>query len=343
MITSDPNAAVAEGAGGSADYRVPAAVPVDLVTAAQRMTFKDVTRAVRTRQWAKNALLFPGFVFAGLLRSPLPVREGALIRVLLAFICFCALSGTAYLINDWLDIERDRAHPIKRNRPLASGRMTTRVAALFISLLLITAVIAAAAVVALQPRAWGFPVTAILYFGLTITYSLLLKHEVIVDVLCVAAGFVLRVVAGCVAIPVAISPWIIFCTFTLALFIALCKRRAELLEMGEQSATTRSVLPHYSVPLLDTFIAVAAGLTITAYSLYTFNAPRQGSTALSANLHDSPILMTTIPCVVYGIFRYLLLAHSSPVGGEPEQMLRDRPLMLNVALWAVLVAGLTML
>src|SRR5436305_1274207 len=110
MITSDPNDALADGAGHPAEFRVPAAVPAALVTAAQRMTFKDVTRAVRTRQWAKNALLFPGFVFAGLLRSPLPVREGALIRVLLAFICFCALSGTAYLINDWLDIERDRAH-----------------------------------------------------------------------------------------------------------------------------------------------------------------------------------------------------------------------------------------
>jgi hypothetical protein len=147
------------------------------------------------------------------------------------------------------------------------------------------------------------------------------------------------VVAGCLAIPVTISPWIIFCTFTLALFIALCKRRAELLEMGEQSASTRRVLPFYTVELLNTFIAIAAGLTITAYSLYTFNAPL--STALSPTLHDKPLLMSTIPFVVYGVFRYLFLAHSSPVGGEPEHMLRDKPLMLNVLLWALLVAALT--
>ncbi|MBV9866654.1 MAG: decaprenyl-phosphate phosphoribosyltransferase [Abitibacteriaceae bacterium] len=316
-------------------------VMADFSPEAARLNFKDIIRAVRTRQWAKNALIFAGFVFAGQLRQPDTVLLYGAIRVLLAFICFCALSGAAYLLNDWCDVERDRVHPIKRNRPLASGRMTPRVALFLMMLLMLVAVIAASVVYILEPAAWGFPVTAILYFALTITYSLVLKHEVIIDVLCIAAGFVLRVVAGCVALPVAISPWIIFCTFTLALFIALCKRRAELLEMGQQSATTRKVLPHYTVPMLDTFIAVTAGLTITAYSLYTFNAPR--STALSSRLHDTPLLMITIPCVVYGIFRYLLLAHSSSVGGEPEQMLRDKPLMWNVAVWGLLVAVLTLL
>jgi rhodanese-related sulfurtransferase len=145
----------------------------------------------------------------------------------------------------------------------------------------------------------------------------------------VAAGFVLRVAAGCLAIPVRISEWIIFCTFTLALFIALCKRRAELLEMGEQSADTRRVLPLYTVPMLDTFISIAAGLTITAYSLYTFTASHKAVLGPMENSAPFPFLMTTIPFVVYGIFRYLLLAHSSPVGGEPEQMLRDRPLVLH--------------
>jgi 4-hydroxybenzoate polyprenyltransferase len=195
--------------------------------------------------------------------------------------------------------------------------------------------------VRLQPDAWGFAVAALFYFGLTLAYSWRLKHEVIIDVLCVAAGFVIRVVAGCLAIPVLISPWIIFCTFTLALFIALCKRRAELLEMGEGASDTRRVLPLYTVPLLDTFIAVASGLTITAYSLYTFNAP--ASTALSPALHDKPLMMTSIPFVVYGVFRFLFLAHSSPVGGEPESMLRDKPLVINVALWTLLVATLTII
>lgn len=313
----------------------------DVFPAAARLSFKDVTRATRTRQWAKNILIFAGFVFAGELRQPRAVLQFGAIRVLLAFICFCALSGTAYLINDWCDIERDRLHPLKRYRPMAAGRMTQRVAGCLILLLGMVAVLAASVVYVLEPAAWGFPVAALCYFVLTISYSLVLKHEVIVDVIAVAAGFVLRVVAGCVALPVAVSPWIIFCTFTLALFIALCKRRAELLEMGEGAAGTRRVLPHYTVSMLDTFIAVAAGLTITAYSLYTFIA--RDSTALSSRLHDSPLLMTSIPFVVYGIFRYLLLAHSSPVGGEPEQMLRDKPLVINIALWGLLVAVLTIL
>jgi 4-hydroxybenzoate polyprenyltransferase len=309
-----------------------------LQTSSQQLSLRDVSRAVRTRQWAKNTLVFAGFLFAGRLRQPPEVLWNELARVMLAFICFCALSGVAYLINDWRDLDRDRLHPIKKDRPLASGRLSQKGATFLIVLLTLVAFGSGGAVYLLQPGAWGLPVAGIAYFVLTLAYSLWLKHEVIIDVLCVAAGFVLRVVAGCVAIPVAISPWIVFCTFTLALFIALCKRRAELMELGEHSGT-RKVLSGYSVPLLDTFIAVATGLTITSYSLYTFNAH---SIALG-RLADTPLMMTTIPFVVYGIFRYLLLAHSSPVGGEPEQMLRDKPLMLNVLLWALLVAALTVL
>jgi heme O synthase-like polyprenyltransferase len=312
-----------------------------LAPASAPLSLRDITRAVRTRQWAKNVLIFGGFIFAGRLRQPWETMQPQLARVLLAFACFCALSGAAYLINDWQDIARDRLHPKKKDRPLASGRMSTRVALVLLLALLAIAFVTAALVLKMSPDAWGFPVAAIFYFGLTLAYSLALKHEVIVDVLCVASGFVVRVAAGCLAIPVKISPWIIFCTFTLALFVALCKRRAELLEMGESAADTRSVLPLYSVALLDTLIAIAAGLTITAYSLYTFNAPLQGSIALSPALRDTPVLMTSIPFVVYGVFRFLFLAHSSAVGGEPETMLRDKPLMLNAFLWAVLVAALT--
>jgi len=314
-------------------------LPVQARSTPGRLSLRDISRAVRTRQWAKNALIFAGFVFAGRLRQPLDVVQIEALRVLLAFTCFCALSGAAYLINDWHDLPYDRLHPIKRNRPLAAGRITTRAVFALIVLLLAIAVFGAWLVWRLEPQAWAFPVTAIFYFVLTLSYSFFLKHEVIVDVLSIAAGFVVRVVAGCVAVPVAISPWIIFCTFTLALFIALCKRRAELLEVG--GADTRRVLPLYNVPMLDTFIAVAAGLTITAYSLYTFNAPQ--STALSPTLGHSPLLMTTIPFVVYGVFRYLFLAHSSPVGGEPEQMMRDMKMMANILLWGIVVALLTLL
>ena len=307
---------------------------------ATNLTIKDLSRAIRTRQWAKNALLFGGFVFAGGLRAAPAVFAGQFTRVLLAFACFCALSGAAYLINDWQDLERDRNHPIKKNRPLASGRLSLRGAAILIAFLLFFALAMTRAIVVLEPHALGFGFAAAAYFILTLAYSFALKHEVIIDVLCVAAGFVVRVVAGCLAVPVEISPWILFCTFNLALFVALCKRRSELLEVGH-SAGTRRVLQGYTPDMLDTFIAIAAGLTIISYSLYTFNAPH--TRALGVELGQTPLLMTSIPFVVYGVFRYLLLAHSSPVGGEPEQMLRDKPMMVSVALWGLWIVILTLL
>lgn len=303
---------------------------------------RDILSAVRTRQWAKNGLLFAGFLFAGRLRDFREAPEvfaSEVARVLLAFACFCALSGAAYLINDWRDVERDRLHPIKKNRPLAAGKISFRTALFLIGFCLAVAIVTAWLVVKMEAQALYFPLTAVAYFLLTLAYSFVLKNAVIVDVLAVAAGFVLRIAAGCVALPVEISRWILFCTFTLALFIALCKRRAEILELGEARENTRRVLTHYTVPLLDTFIAIAAGLTITAYSLYTFLASE--STALQGNRHA--LMMTTIPFVVYGVFRFLLLAHSSPVGGEPEQILRDKPMLFNIFLWALWVAVLTLL
>lgn len=305
----------------------------------QPSRFRDLAKAVRTRQWAKNALLFGGLIFAGRLRNPTGALAVELTQVLLAFICFCALSGAAYILNDWRDLENDRRHPIKCHRPLAAGRISLATAKSLVLGLLLCAVITSLAVVLLNRQAWGFPVAATGYFALTLAYSFALKHEVIVDVLCVASGFVLRVVAGCLAIPVEISPWIVFCTFNLALFIALSKRRAELLELGE-AAGTRKVLVGYNLSMLDTFISVASSLTIIAYSLYTFESKQEKALG---DLHQSHLMMITIPFVVYGVFRYLLLAHSSPVGGEPEQMLRDKPLMINVGLWIAVVACLTLL
>ncbi len=274
------------------------------------MQIRDISKAVRTRQWAKNALLFGGFIFAGRLRAPEAVLWDEALRVLLAFGCFCALSGAAYLLNDWLDIERDRLHPIKCNRPLAAGRISPRGAAVLFAGLLAIAILMAFAIGSHPPARW-FGVAGVAYFGLTVTYSLRLKHEVVIDVLAVALGFVVRVVAGCLAIPVVISPWILFCTFNLALFVALCKRRAELMEIGGDGAT-RGVLKGYTAEMLDTFISVAAGLTVISYSLYTFNAPLVKALG---SLSQTPLMMTSIPFVVYGVFRYLLLAHGSPVGG----------------------------
>ena len=305
------------------------------------MTIRDFTKAVRTRQWAKNALLFGGFIFAGRLRAPEAVLLDDALHVLLAFGCFCALSGAAYLLNDWMDIERDRLHPVKRERPLAAGRISPQGAlALFIGLIFVALLLATAIGVSHPASRW-FGVAGLAYFALTVSYSLRLKHEVVIDVLAVAMGFVVRVVAGCLAIPVLISPWILFCTFNLALFVALCKRRAELLEVGSDGAT-RGVLKGYTAEMLDTFISVAAGLTIISYSLYTFPSQERLVKPLGI-LAQTPLMMTSIPFVIYGVFRYLLIAHSSTVGGEPEQMLRDKPLVINVALWGLWVACLTLL
>jgi 4-hydroxybenzoate polyprenyltransferase len=313
------------------------------------VTTKEVTRfspraiphLIRVRQWAKNALIFAGFVFAGRLREAGINLWPEALRVLLAFVCFCALSGIAYVINDWADLARDRLHPVKKFRPLASGQISKRGAVLILVVLAIIALASGVLIRLSSSVPNGFVAAAAAYFALTLAYSFFLKHEVIIDVLCVAIGFVLRVVAGCLAVPVKISPWIIFCTFTLALFIGLCKRRAELHELGEQSAATRKVLLHYSTEMLDILIAVSAGLTIIAYSFYTFTA--RHADALGRVYGSTPLLMMTIPFVIYGVFRYLFLAISSSVGGEPEQMLRDKKLMANLALWALLIVALTLL
>ncbi len=301
-------------------------------------TAKAVLHLVRVRQWAKNSLLFAGFVFAGRLREAGPDLAFEAGQVFLAFVCFCALSGLAYVINDWADIERDRLHPVKKNRPLAAGTISRQSAVALVIVLFLTALLCLVWILQGSAQSWGFGVAAISYFALTLAYSFALKHEVIVDVLCVAVGFVLRVVAGCLAIPVTISPWIVFCTFSLALFIALCKRRAELNEIGDVG--TRNVLSRYTREMLDMLIAVSAGLTIIGYSFYTFLASHVD--ALGNTLHGTPLLMGTIPFVVYGLFRYLFLAISTPVGGEPERMLRDGRMLATVFLWSAIVVALTL-
>lgn len=304
----------------------------------RRPSARDFVHLVRVRQWAKNVLLFAGFIFAGRLREAGPHLAIEAAQVVCAFLCFCALSGAAYIINDWADIERDRLHPVKKNRPLAAGVVSKRTASIVIALLLGVALACTFFIFRSTGFSWSFALAAAGYFGLTLAYSFFLKHEVIVDVLCIAIGFVLRVIGGCLAIPVLISPWIVFCTFALALFIAACKRRSELNELGNSG--TRGVLLHYTQEMLDILIAVSAGLTIIGYSLYTFLASHVD--ALGTSTEGTPLLMATIPFVIYGVFRYLFLATSSPVGGEPERMLRDIRLMSAIALWTLLIIALTL-
>jgi 4-hydroxybenzoate polyprenyltransferase len=244
-------------------------------------------------------------------------------RTIAAFILFCAMSSAVYFINDLADIEKDRRHPRKRLRPLASGQLAP-----------MTATAAAVVLVAVTlPLAFilnlGFGLIALAYFGLNLAYSFYLKNLVIIDVMSVAAGFVLRAVAGAEVIQVPISPWLYVCTTLLALFISFSKRRHELLLLEGSANQHRQILDDYTIHLLDEFNAVVASTTIIAYSLYTFSAP---------NLPTNHNMMLTIPFVLYGIFRYMYLIHRKNEGGSPEEvLLKDRPFLVNMMLWGVAV------
>ena len=237
-------------------------------------------------------------------------------------VVFCALAGVVYLVNDLADLERDRLHPSKRTRPLASGALSPAVARAAAALLFAFAV---AAAWTLGP---GFLLCALAYPALGLAYSLALKHVVILDVLAVALGFVLRAVAGAFAIGVHFSPWLLVCTILLALFLVLAKRRHELVTLDD-AVGHRQILAEYSPYLLDQMIAVVTASCLTAYAFYTL-APE------TVEKYRTERLALTIPFVIYGIFRYLYLVHRRDQGGSPgDVLLTDRPLLAAVALWAV--------
>lgn len=272
--------------------------------------------SVRPKQWTKNLLLFLALIFARTLTDPSLVLLAGL-----AFVDFCLLAGATYLVNDLVDLEQDREHPIKRFRPIASGQLPPSVAAAA-SLALFAPGIALAWAVGTP-----FLLMAMLYVVLTLSYSFGLKHMVIMDVLAVAAGFVIRAAAGAVAISVPISPWLYVVTILGALFIAISKRRHELLLLQGNAANHRKILEEYSVPLLDQMISVVTSATVIAYSLYTFSAE---------NLPKNHAMMLTIPFLLYGIFRYLYLTHMKDVGGSPEEVLiADRPLLVTILGWGL--------
>ncbi len=272
--------------------------------------------SLRPKQWTKNGLLLLGLVFSLSLREPDLVA-----RALLAFLDFCALASATYLVNDVIDVKRDRQHPIKRRRPIASGEVS-RAAALALA----TVLLAAALALAINIDN-AFALTALAYPVVTMSYSLWLKHIAIVDVLAVAAGFVLRAAAGAVAIGVPISPWLYMCTLLGALFLAASKRRHEIVLLQGFAGEHRRSLEGYTVQLLDQMIAILASASVIAYSLYTFSAE---------NLPKNQTMMLTIPFVLYGIFRYLYLVQTREGGGTPEEaLLGDRPLLAAVVGWGV--------
>jgi 4-hydroxybenzoate polyprenyltransferase len=277
--------------------------------------------ALRPRQWAKNALLLIALVFAQRASDPASVRAA-----LLGVLSFCMLASAVYLGNDILDLERDRLHPEKRLRPIASGRLSVGVAAVAA-----VALCASALLLALfLPRT--FLACALGYLALQIAYSTRLKHVVLLDVFAIAAGFVLRIVAGAEAIEVPVSNWLYICTMLLALFLALAKRRAELALLGREAAQHRAILAEYSIQLTDQLLTIAASSALLSYALYTVSAETVAK-------FGSDRLKLTLPFVLFGLFRYLYLVHRQGEGGKPERVLfRDFPMQINLLAYA-LVAG----
>jgi 4-hydroxybenzoate polyprenyltransferase len=283
---------------------------------------RALIKSMRPMQWAKNAFVFAALIFDRQMLSFTP-----LLRTVAGFILLCMASSAVYLVNDIADAEADRNHPQKRNRPIASGALPVGVAATMAGILF---AISLGAGFALN---WKFGLVVLTYQILNILYSLHLKHVPIIDVMIVAAGFVLRVAGGVALIIVErFSPWLYVCTTLLALFIALGKRRAELTLLQKEANSHRRVLDGYSISFLDQLIVIVSGTTIVAYSLYTFSGD---------NLPANYMMMITIPFVVYGIFRYLHLIHVEDAGGAPEELVfSDLPLLITIVLWALTAAVL---
>jgi len=281
-----------------------------------RSTLAALAISLRPGQWTKNLLVFAGLVFGGRLLDGRAVLAAAW-----TFALFCALSGAIYLINDVRDQGGDKSHPLKRLRPIASGELQPSVALLTASALIAGSI---AGAYLLSPLLAGLAAT---YAALLALYSFILKHFVIVDVMTISAGFVLRATAGAVAVGVPSSSWLLTCTTLLALFLALSKRRHELVLLGGGAVDHRPILGEYSPYLLDQMISVVTASTVIAYSLYATSpetAARLGTSRLGV----------TIPFVLYGVFRYLYLVHGRQGGGSPTTLLLDdRPLLLCVGLW----------
>lgn len=285
-------------------------------------SLKALIKTMRPKQWTKNGFLFAALIFDAKLLDP-----RYLFQTVVGFILFCLISGVVYTINDLVDVDKDRQHPQKRNRPLASGALSMRFA------------IAAAIVIGLGSLAAAFRLNTIFawiltgYLALQIAYSFKLKQVVLLDVMTIAAGFVLRVGAGVPLVNAErFSPWLYICTTLLALFLGLGKRRGELLLLEDEAHNHRTTLSSYNLPFLDQLISVVTSSTVLAYALYTFSAP---------SLPDNHTMMLTIPFVIYGIFRYLFLTHVRQWTIPPDEvLLKDRPSQINIGLWGLLAIAI---
>lgn len=292
---------------------------------------KALFAAMRPRQWYKNLVIYVAFFFTVNEAWDFAAPDAAFVifaKMTAAAALFSALSGAVYIYNDILDADRDRRHPQKRHRPIASGRLP--VAAAWPA----AAVLAAAGVggaFALEP---AFGVIAAAYAAIQIAYSLFLKRAALVDVFVISLGMAMRAAAGAAVMQAPISPWLYLCAALAALVLALVKRRSELQRsvVGGDAATQRDSLGEYTVATLDRLITIAAAAALIAYSLYTFTAP---------NLPDNNAMMLTIPFVAFGVFRYIFLTDKSQAGESPEDLLfSDRPLVAALLLWLLSAAAI---
>jgi 4-hydroxybenzoate polyprenyltransferase len=304
----------------STNLTVPDASVSHIEASDRRSLALNLIISLRPAQWTKNLLVFAALVFAERLFEP-----RAVLLSVAAFAIFCALSGVVYLINDIADRRADREHPLKRRRPIAAGTLPVPLAATA------AAVIAAAALLSAFALGWKLGLVAAGYIALQALYSGPLKHIVIIDVLALSIGFVLRAAAGAVAIDVVVSHWLFVCTILLAMFIALAKRRHELVLLADGAASHRPILGEYSPYLLDQMIGVVTASTLIAYIFYTISPE-------TTQKFGTDLLGLTIPFPLYGIFRYLYLVHRREGGGSPAELLiNDRPLLVCVMLWVAAI------
>lgn len=283
------------------------------------MFFKPYLKLSRPKQWSKNVFVFGALFFSHQLFDIHRIE-----MAFLTFVAFCLASSSVYVLNDIVDVEKDRMHPKKKLRPLAAGTIKMPSAVVYGVLILAVSLFLSWFI------AWKVMLIVISYFVMNILYSFWLKHVVLIDVFVIAFGFVFRVLAGSYALPVAPSPWLLLCTLLLALFLGLCKRRAELLVLAEGASSHRKILNEYEDDkLVDQLIAVLSAATIMAYSLYAFSGPK-GSR-----------MMITIPFVIYALFRYLFLVYKRESGGEPANiLLGDKAFLIACLLWAVSSFGI---
>lgn len=297
----------------------------------------ELVRAMRPKEWIKNTFVFAAMVFS---QQRLWTHVDAVMTVVAAFVLFCMVASAIYLLNDLVDMEKDRAHPKKRNRPLASGRLSPRIAAIA-AVALVVAALPLSVLLDLSYTPPGgsamwfaynydFPIALLTYVLIQgVAYSYYFKHVVIMDIFTIAAGFVLRAVAGAMVLDIAITPWLLICMGLLALFLGLAKRRAELVLLENGAGAHRRILDDYSLPMLDQMMSIVTAATIIAYTLFT-------STAETLPHEPFPVMMITVPFVVYAIFRYLYLIYKQDGGGSPADLvLKDAPLASCIVLWGL--------